>query len=490
MRLNDLQNKIQFFLSLFVAQVKAARALSKTDINHVAETVLVPLFAEIYGYRDLRNLNDEQPNYPGIDLGDDTARVAFQITATTSSTKIKETLEKFVEHKLFEKYDHLIFYLLSDKQNSYSGRGFDDIVKGRFTFDKDKDIQDFTDILKKVAGLSLEKVQRVERILDAHFGDGNAPLFTETDQPKTEIVYLNLLEIFFPDTLYMAEISLDRKAIIQESHHFRTKLRNDSPQREVVRAALEQQGLRFGVDWVCHAGQLITFHDLEEPFLPLAQVIDSGTITSLDSDEFYGIDENYERVFKELLWRCMRQKLFHLYVQWQNEEHLFIFAKVDDSLTRKEEWQGSKITTRTVYERKMKPKKPDEISYCKHLAFQTEYICLDDKWYVQIKPEWFFSSDGYRKSFFAGDRIKYLKRMERNAHVFNHVRFIAYFLKHQKPPTLFQQTIPYRFLHFGTLLNFDSAPYLNDEDWLPGEDKQERNRLEDTEDTQPLLLEP
>ena len=34
----------------------------------------------------------QQPNFPGIDLGDETARVAFHITASTNNRKIKETL--------------------------------------------------------------------------------------------------------------------------------------------------------------------------------------------------------------------------------------------------------------------------------------------------------------------------------------------------------------------------------------------------------------
>jgi SMEK domain len=51
------------------------------------------LFSKIFGYKDLKNLNTpQQPNFPGIDLRDETARLAFQITASTNNRKIKETL--------------------------------------------------------------------------------------------------------------------------------------------------------------------------------------------------------------------------------------------------------------------------------------------------------------------------------------------------------------------------------------------------------------
>ncbi len=99
--------------------------MTRTDINKVAETLLIPLFSEVYGYTHLQNLNyTEGSNYPGIDLGDETARVAFQITSTSNSEKIKKTLRKFVEYKLYEKYDSLIIYILTEKQQSYSGKGY------------------------------------------------------------------------------------------------------------------------------------------------------------------------------------------------------------------------------------------------------------------------------------------------------------------------------------------------------------------------------
>jgi hypothetical protein len=53
--------------------------------------VLVPLFSEIFGYKDLKNLNTPQAKLSGH-LRDETARVAFHITASTNNRKIKETL--------------------------------------------------------------------------------------------------------------------------------------------------------------------------------------------------------------------------------------------------------------------------------------------------------------------------------------------------------------------------------------------------------------
>jgi tetratricopeptide (TPR) repeat protein len=156
--------------------------MSRTDINKVAETILIPLFTEVYGYKELKNLNyTEDSNYPGIDLGDETARVAFQVTSTSDTKKVKHTLSKFVENKFYEKYEQLIIYILTKKQDSYSGSGYEEIIQGKFTFDKDKDIWDYRDILREVANFQIDKARKVESILEANFGEGRRP-------PEWEVV--------------------------------------------------------------------------------------------------------------------------------------------------------------------------------------------------------------------------------------------------------------------------------------------------------------
>ena len=173
----------------------------------------------------------------------------------------------------------------------------------------------------------------------------------------------------------------------------------------------------------------------------------------------------------------MQQKLYHQGVSWQNEEKLYIFVDEDGENKRTEEWYDKRTNKRTVYECTMQSQEPDKIWYCKHLAFRTEFQRLGTQLYVLIKPEWFFSYDRYRKSFYSAEKVKWLKRKETNMHVFNHVRFIAYFLKYGKPSDLFVQRPVYPFLEFGELLSFDSAPVLNDDDWLPSEPKDKSNSV-------------
>lgn len=482
MRSQDHQNRIVELLSIFVTQIKGHTAMSRTDINRIAETILIPIFREVYGYRDLKNLNDsEGANYPAIDLGDETTKVAIQVTSTPDSEKVKHTLRGFVEHELFNTFNRVQIYILTEKQKSYSGKVFQEITQGKVQFDPKQDILDYRDLLKKISSFQVDQLQRIRDILEANLGDGRISfppkddrnsLSTDTAPQAPQKVYLNLLELYFPGRIYIADLAVDREQVIRYSKDANRFLKRNASTRDVAAAALGQRGLKFGVDWTCHEGKVVTFHDLRNQDLPLAAIIDLGTVTPLDSQEFYETDNDYENVFKSLLGRCLQQKLFHLNVVWQHQERLFIFAEVTGNLERREEWQDKRsVYNRTVYERVMKDKKPDEIFYCKHFGFQTRYIRFEHKWHLSIVPNWFFSFDGYHKSFYAKEKLDWLKRHENDKSVCNHLRFIAAFLKTEKASNLLYQHKQYPFLSFGNLITFDNVPPLNDKDWLPAKAK-------------------
>ncbi len=83
-------------VSLWVTEIKANNYLDFYDINKVAEDLALKLLNEIYGLQ-LKNLNEEKPNYPGIDLGDKINKIAYQVTSRNDDRKIQESLESFVK---------------------------------------------------------------------------------------------------------------------------------------------------------------------------------------------------------------------------------------------------------------------------------------------------------------------------------------------------------------------------------------------------------
>lgn len=479
MWLEQAQSRISDLMVKFVTQVKAAASMRKTDINRVSETFLVPLLSEVLDLPNLQNLNTAQKEYPGLDLGDRQAGVGIQVTSTPTAKKIKDTLQKCIAHEAYRYYPHVKVYVLTEKQSAYHGRGIDAITDGYLEFDKSKDVIDYRTVLSLVAASTPDRIQRVLHILEAHLGEGSAPLFEPTTiASRHETAFLNLLELELPDTLYVADL-LPEVLKAEKSHRVSA--------RDKVRSRLKALGLRSPVDWVTHERSLISFHDLSDRSIALSKLIDAGTVTELSPWEYYSVGDDYERAFKSLVGTCMQQKLFPRGIKWQHELKLFIFSEtVEGQKERREQWVGLKTSTRTVYERVMKTNKPDEIYYCKHLAFRTSYHYMDGAWFVGIMPDWFFSHDGYRHSFYAADRVEWLKRNERNSHVFNHLKFIVHFISSEEPLDLFRNERPYLFLGLRRLASFDDCTPLDDQEWLTGEQKETRDKLDDPSGVLPL----
>lgn len=215
MNLQKSQDRINELISRFVAQVKGAKAMRRTDINSVSEDVLIPLFSEVFGHTDLKNLNvSEEPNFPAIDLGDEKTKTAYQITSKFHTEKIKNTIRKFVDHKLYEKFDRLVIYILTEKPETYHGKGLDDIIQDKFSFDKDTDILDYRDLLEEISGFPLDKSRRVEEILEQQFGD-ESNLNQESTNPLDWLAQVN--DSWVEDS---ATFKINREKLLNELLNF------------------------------------------------------------------------------------------------------------------------------------------------------------------------------------------------------------------------------------------------------------------------------
>lgn len=478
MKLLVVQERINELMSQFVTQVRGASAMGRTDINHISEVVLIPIFSEVFELKGLKNLNTEESyNFPAIDLGDKTAGLAIQVTSTTDSEKIKETLRKFVNHKLYEQYSHLQIYILTEKQKSYSRKTFDEIIGDRFKFNPKEDILDYRDVLGIVSGFPIGRSEKILSILESNI---NSQLFNSKSRDsqiqvgENETVTLNLLEVFFPGTLYVAELlpgiskQVSRKF---QPKPFRNKRSKRPSKRDLVREALTEMGEKFAVDWEVFENKLITFHDLRDENLPISRLIDVGAAEPIESEDFFTQDINQENVFKSLLRKCLQQFLYSRRMTWQNDKHLFIFTDKNGEDVRSEKWKGKVSGERIVFERTYHQKDPTKVWYCKHLAFEPQFRFFDKRWYLTIRPDWFFSYDGYKESFYSAEKLSWLKRRENNDQIHHQLLFINYFLTHEPHPELFdvKPQTTYRFLSFGKLLTFDNSAHLPDKEWNPTE---------------------
>lgn len=463
----DIINQLSRELSELVTEIEAHSAMQLYDINIVAENVVLSLFQELWNLPNLRNLNaEEKKNFPGIDLADDVAKLAIQVTTTPSIEKIKSTLETFVRHGLQASYTTLYVYVLSRKQGSYSKKATDVAAGGKFSFNPDTDVLDFRDLLAKAPHAKPQKVKNALDVVVAYRSGakGVGLLEADFDPPiLTETTQLNLVEVYFPHTLYVADL-------LPSVTKGKTKIKFPN-WRNIVRTTLKNMGYGAPTEFEATARRVITFDALDDSNSVWPSVIDMGTVTSMGSQEFASIDEDHERIFKSLLRRSLQNKLFRQAVHWMHEDGLFAFMPLNEKdFIREVTWHGKKANSRTVYERKINKNDASKTFTCKHFAFSAEFLRSNKNWYVALTPEWYFSrgDEAYSRSSFADENISWLKRKENNQVVNNHFRFIATWLLGLDSEDLFQSSTNHRpVLSFGDVLRFENSPLLDDSQWLP-----------------------
>jgi len=485
--------RINELLSRFVAEVKAANASGLYDLNIHAENVIIPLLNRLYGL-SLINANSKEKNYPGVDLIDEKNKVAFQVTATADSEKVKHTLREFIKHKLHERFDFLQVYIITEKQKSYSGKGFEDIIDGAFSFNKDAHIIDYTDIASKVnSTLETGVIEDIQSLLEREFTEikieerRNILENPEGKLDSEEQLFPNLLEIEFPEKIFVAEIGFDRREVISWSRQTKNKLWWKSPQRKVASRILNDTSEGYFHDWHLYENKLITFRNLHDNSEPLRNLIDAGTIEELETCDYFETNEDYKRAFKSLLGFCLREKLSRKGVEWVHQEKLFRFrTNYQAPNAKKVRWRKENKSTKTVIKEIMN-KKEGHIICFGHLAFHYTLYDFDNRWFLSISPTWSFTSNGRNKSRFAKTYKSGIKRLEGNKSVYYYFRFWAYFLNYYD---LFDQ--PYPFFKIKSAFSFCFSPAVEDNKWKSGQSGAEQfnddlGQLADNELTRTLF---
>lgn len=128
--------------------------LGLTDENIHIENFVCYLLNLCFGY-ELKNLNEETANHPGIDLGDVKKGIGFAITSTKTSVKVNTTLDTVLQHNINEKYPRINIFITTAKQDSYT------ITSQYQPFNPDVDILDFDDLYKKALYLDVAKQEEI-----------------------------------------------------------------------------------------------------------------------------------------------------------------------------------------------------------------------------------------------------------------------------------------------------------------------------------------
>ena len=459
MRQLEIENELRDVVSRIIVQVELATAQGRTDINLALEDAFIPILKSVFNLPHLINLNRKQKNYPGIDLGDDHDRVAFQVTSTTGLEKVKFTIGQFMSRSYYNTFDELYVLMLGRKQTSYSQNAVNALLTEGFSFNCAKHIIDLSDILSLVVGLRLAAQERVLTEFRHILGEVNAfiSIRSETVEAPTAIT-TNLQEIRLPEAVYVAELTINDKAVIERAKAELSYRGYAKGRRAVVKMALLLNDVQTDA-WVCHDNKLFSFTDIGES--GLVSVVDEGTVERLDISDLADSDEpDNVNVLKQLLVAETRQMLKTRNVRYHPKDGFFFFVPNEEGQElRKEAWVGKASATRTVYAVKHQTKDPEKVLHHQHFSFDLSFSNLGDTWFAQIVPSWYYSYDGFKRSNWHDKFLSKQKRLELNLSVRNAVRFIAYFLSNTGDGEEFDEAS----LRFDTLLEFDVCAETEDD---------------------------
>ena len=451
MRQLEVENQLRDVVSRIILQVELATAQGRTDINLALEDAFIPILKSVFNLPHLINLNRKQKNYPGIDLGDDHDRVAFQVTSTTGLEKVKFTVGQFMSRSYYSTFDELYVLMLGKKQSSYSQNAVNALLTQEFSFNCAKHIIDLGDILRMVTELRLAAQERVLAEFRHILGEVDAfiSIRSETVEAPTAIT-TNLQEIRLPDAVYVAELTIDDKAVVERAKVELSYRGYAKARRAVVKMALLLNDVQTDA-WVCHDNKLFSFTDIGAS--GLVSIVDEGTVERLDVADLADSDEpDNVNVLKQLFAAETRQMLKARSVRAHPKDGFFFFVPDEDGQDlRREVWVGKASATRTVYVVRYQKKDPDKVLHHQHFSFELTFSKLGGTWFAQIVPSWYFSYDGFKRSNWHDKLLSKQKRLELNLSVRNAVRFVAYFLSNSSGPDEADGTL----LRFGTLLEFD-----------------------------------
>ena len=430
MKAIEVENQLREVVSRLITEVDLATSQGRLDVNLVSEDAWIPILRDVFQCPGLINLNKKQKNFPGIDLGDEQDRVAFQITASTDLKKVKKTLSQFRDKNYKNSFDELHILTLTKKQSSYSQDAIDREIQGEFTFNAKKNIIDPGDILQRITSMRLGAQERLLNEFRVILGDIEDRLAAYEIADKPPLMFAsNLVEMDFPQRIYIAELDIDRKSIATKARNRLGYKKSKLGKALAVRLSLVLNGVERH-DWVVHDNKLFTFEELNSES-DFASVVDIGSVDPLESEDFFDSELlEYRNLFMRLLKNTAMDMLEPYNVKWHKKERTFYFRPLDDEqLVRKEKWVGKQSATRTVCQIRYQKKDPTKISYYQHLSFDLAFLKIEDRCYCTIYTSWLYTIDAYRVSFYQQDLLSKQKRLELNASVRNHIRFVAYYLE-------------------------------------------------------------
>ena len=184
----DNIDKISTKLAILAHKVELNSCLNLMDLNIHAEYFFCDLLNMIFN-ASLVNLNTINTNANSIDLIDLRKRLAIQVTSTPEFSKIKKTVDGFIETENINNIDRLIVLIIIKKKR-YQAKTYGD----KFIISVSDDVLDYTDLIKLIMGLPPEKIQKICDYLSSQIFDTPSQ-----KAPKEVTTILEMIKILSTD---------------------------------------------------------------------------------------------------------------------------------------------------------------------------------------------------------------------------------------------------------------------------------------------------
>lgn len=265
-------------------------------------------------------------------------------------------------------------------------------------------------------------------------------------RPMQEKLWSNLLEVtYFPKKIYVAYTNFH------------------SP--DELRAELESREIKGCREWILKNKQIISFYNLEE--YPWRDFCDIGTCDCFDISEWaYTEDTDRKREFVWLLNQALRSKVWPVILY--NSEKKCYYVRATPNLSPRTFAYKSLVnrSKKTVFRGYQSKNDPKRIAYYRHFAFEGQFRHLEGRWYLEITPTYYFTSNGCSLYTYFEETLKGIKLLEHNPQVLSQVIMWADYLS--RPADLF--TSRPRFLEFGHLMSFSLDSGIDEKGWLRHEE--------------------
>lgn len=195
MKVIENKSKVITYLSAIKTNVEMSNLIGYYDIDRELENIVAKLLNLIYGYKFI-NANVENKNFPAVDIVDDKNRTAVQVTADNSYEKINHTFEVYwsSSKKLFEKYEHIKFFMLKGKQKKYL---ISKIEHPTSTFNIKDDIIDYSDLISEIQKFDAYKLAEIVEFLESQFVSKIVPKLVDIRKiPEKDIRLVNYINRF------------------------------------------------------------------------------------------------------------------------------------------------------------------------------------------------------------------------------------------------------------------------------------------------------